>query len=587
MKMEYSQYLSEANKLKRAVLSGSRKTIKTALLRSFTIDQLEPIFKVQAFQNQFFIDLFLGGFNQFAREILDPASELYAFSPEVVILAVRLEEIYPALSDDYQSLFSKGAEVLRQVIAQMEEMITILKKRLNCIVLAHNFLAPSDNGCGLLDTQHPYGAVNLIRRINLALVESANKFSGVYLIDIENLAGKIGKKNIEDRKMWYLAGNPYKISFYELLAREYIKYLSAIYGFSKKCLVVDLDNTLWGGLAGEDGIAGIVLNDAYPGRCYKDFQRELLKLNKRGILLAVNSKNNFADALEIINRHPDMALREENFVCLKINWENKARNLRDIAAELNIGLDSMVFIDDSLAECELIRQKLPEVTVVHLPENPLRYVNLLKELNLFETLTITAESVRKTEMYKAELRRKQTEVKAESLDEYYRSLAMTVTIREVNEFLVPRMAELTQKTNQFNLTTKRYTQEEIKRLMRDPAYLLYAMQVADKFGDYGTVGLCIIEQINGGEWFIDTFLLSCRVMNRTVENAFMAFIFEKARANKVRRLVGVYLPTKKNAPVEHFFEQSGFLKETDRYIFNVNQGVLKYPEYINKSELKN
>jgi FkbH-like protein len=578
--MKYSDVLREANQIRRTGASRDVKKIKVAMLSSFTLDFIRPFFEVAADRAQFFPDFFWGGYNQYAQEIIAADSKLYEFAPDLLVLAVRLEEVYPALVNDYLRVLPDSSKALEQIVTLMERLIKLLRTRLACSVLIHNFLTPVHNCCGLSDFQHPDGAANLVRRLNLALVEMVNRYSGVYVVDFENLAGRLGKRQIMDSKMWYLAKNPYKTVLYQSLATEYLKYLKSIYGLQKKCIVLDLDNTLWGGLAGEDGIFGIQLGDGYPGNCYQDFQRELLKLNQRGVLLAVNSKNNGDEALEIITRHPGMVLKEANFACLKINWDNKAGNLAAIAAELNIGLDSMVFIDDSQAECELVRQKLPEVTTLQLPDTPFTYVDLLNDLGLFETIAITAESLRKTEMYQAQVERQRLADSVGSLTEYYRSLEMVVVIQAANEILLPRVAELTQKTNQFNLTTRRYTREDLGRMIGGGAYLLYTLRVTDKFGDNGVVGVCIIHKISREEWYIDTFLLSCRVLNRTIENALMAFIYERAKANHVRRLIGEYFPTPKNRPVEHFYEQIGFIKQDGRYLFEVDRGAIRCPEYF-------
>jgi FkbH-like protein len=578
--MKYSDVLREANQIRRTGASRDVKKIKVAMLSSFTLNCIRPFFEVEADRARFFLDFFWGGYNQYAQEIIATDSKLYEFAPDLLILAVRLEEVYPALVNDYLRVLPCANQALEQIVTEVERLLKLLRTRLVCSVLIHNFLAPIHNCCGLFDFQHPDGAANLVRKLNIALVEMVNRYSGVYVVDFENLAGRLGKRQIMDPKMWYLAKNPYKTVLYQNLATEYLKYLKSIYGVQKKCIVLDLDNTLWGGLAGEDGINGIQLGDDYPGKCYQDFQRELLKLNQRGVLLAVNSKNNLDEALEIITRHPGMVLKEAKFACLKINWENKADNLVAIAAELNIGLDSMVFIDDSQAECELVRQKLPEVTTIQLPDTPFDYRDLLSDLNLFETVAITAESLRKTSMYKTQLQRKHLEASIGSLTEYYHSLKMVVTIREVNELLLPRVVELTQKTNQFNLTTRRYTQKDLEPMTKSADYLLYALQVTDKFGDNGVVGFCIIKKLEPEAWYLDTFLLSCRVLNRTIENAFMAFIYERAKASRVKKLIGEYIPTPKNRPVAHFYEQLGFLKQGGRYVFEVDHGVIRCPEYF-------
>lgn len=579
-KMKYFDYLNEANQIAGLIPKDEYQKLKVAILCSFTIESIEPILRVEAFKEKMNIETYICGYSQYAQDILDETSGLYMFNPDVVILAIRLEEIAPFILNDYIGMMSKTDEVRSQIEIEMESLIRSVKTRCECSILLHNFMIPTYTCCSLFDFQHINGEVNFIRKLNLMLVKLVSKHPEVYVVDIENLAGMMGKQNVVDKKMWYIARNPFNTSFYQLLAREYIRYFKGIFGLKKKCIVLDLDNTLWGGTAGENGMNGIQLSDSFPGRCFKDFQMELIKLNKRGILLAINSKNNYEDAMEIIRNHPDMLLGEANFSCIRINWNNKASNMVEIADELNIGLESLVFIDDNEAECELIRQKLPEVATIVLPNNPLELVGVLAPLSFFDMVRITVEDIQKTAMYKAQLQRNQSKKYLGDLNAYYKSLEMVVTIREVNELLIPRVSELTQKTNQFNLTTRRYTPKDIQTMMQCQDFLLYAMKVVDRFGDNGNVGVCIIQKRSEKEWFIDTFLLSCRVMNRMLENALMAFAYDLAKANHVDKLIGEYFPTKKNKPGERFYEKLGFNKEADKFVLDIHKTCLIWPEYI-------
>lgn len=580
--ISYSNYINLYHQIKDSSLIeiGNLKKQNIAILRSFTCEQIEAILKVECFNEGFYANIFIGGYNQYAQEILDTTSELYKFQPDLIILAIRLEELYPELFSNFLSIKHDIRSIENYIIETIENLIVNIKAKTNANIFIHNFVIPIVNYSSLYDFQNIDGQVNVIRRLNLMLPEMVNKYSGVYIVDVENLCSITGKQNLHDQKMWYVAKNPFKMAFYISLAKEYVKFLKAIYGFKKKCVVLDLDNTLWGGIVGEDGMEGIRLGDSYPGNCYKEFQKELLKLTYRGIVLAINSKNNYDDAIEVIREHPDMVLREKDFVSIKINWKDKATNLLEIANELNIGLDSMVFIDDNPAECELINQKLPDVTVINLPPNPIEYAQLINESNLFETIKITLEDLSKTNIYKAQIEREKLKNVIGNLEDYYKSLEMVAIIKPVNIFILPRIAQLTQKTNQFNLTTKRYTEKDIEAMSESGRFLIYSIEVADRFGDNGIVGTCILHKISPEDWYIDTFLLSCRVMNRTIENAFMAFIYEQAKKNNVKRLVGEYIPTKKNKPVEYFYTTLGFKKIQEKYMLEIQKQTLDYPGYI-------
>jgi FkbH-like protein len=575
--MKFCDYIAKENKLKP---SKNCKQLKLAILSSFTMLDLKPIMRVEAFERNFYTEIYSSGYNQYTQDILDKKSGLYQFKPDIVILALRLEEFYPEVIHNYLENMGSIEAIGKTIVDKIENLIAYIKKEMPCNVFIHNFASPMDHPGSLFDFQHQDGQINRIRQINLMVIERMRQYSGVYIIDVENIMSQLGKKNIENKKMWYVAKNPYNTSFYHSLSIEYIKYLKALYGKKKKCIVLDLDNTLWGGVIGEERLDGIQLGEDYPGVCYKEFQRGLLQLNKRGILLAINSKNNRADAMEVINGHPDMVLREKNFSCMKINWQDKATNLIEIAEELNIGLDSLVFIDDNPVECDLIKQELPQVITIQLPSKPLAVATLLRGLDLFETIQITKEDLDKVYIYQAQGARERLKKQLVNLEEYYESLQMIVKPIEVNGFLIPRAAQLTQKTNQFNLTTIRYTEEDIKGMIDRLDYYLYCIRVIDRFGDNGVVGLCIIKETESYKWEINTFLLSCRVMSRQVEHAFMAYIYNRAKEKGIKQLVGRYIPTKKNKPVEKFYDKMGFERENDAYILEVDKKSLVCPTYI-------
>jgi FkbH-like protein len=279
---------------------------------------------------------------------------------------------------------------------------------------------------------------------------------------------------------------------------------------------LDLDNTLWGGIAGEDGISGIVLDLSGPGRSFYDFQRELLHLYEKGIILAINSKNNPEDAMEIIENHPHMLLRKNFFAGMKINWQDKSENMIEIAKELNIGLDSLVFFDDNPLERELVGGMLPQVKIIHVPKDTGRYAESLKKVVDFEVLHLTADDLKRNEMYLANKKRSEEEKSFSSKEDFLAGLKSKLILKEADEFTIPRIAQLISKTNQFNMTTKRHTQEDIKSMSYSKDYMVFCASVTDKFGDNGIVGVCIVK-LSGEEAYIDTFLLSCRVLSRNIE----------------------------------------------------------------------
>ncbi|MGH9896004.1 MAG: HAD-IIIC family phosphatase, partial [bacterium] len=345
--------------------------------------------------------------------------------------------------------------------------------------------------------------------------------------------------------MWASARMPLAGSAVRRLAEEYVKYLSAFLGSSKKVLVVDLDNTLWGGILGEDGFDGIQLGSEYSGSAYVEVQRAILTLQARGVVLAINSKNNPSDAWEVIEKHPGMILRPDHFAGARINWNDKAGNLEELAEELNVGLEAFVYIDDSAAECERIRQSHPEVFTLHLASEPEKRAEKIRRLGVFDTLSFGTEDRNRTRMYRADTERKQWKSRAPSLEEYYASLAMELTIRPLEQAAVARAAQLTQRTNQFNLTTRRYTESEIAALTASDHSEVYTAHLTDRFGEDGIVGLAVVKRQEDA-LRMDTFLMSCRVLGRGVETAFLTFVLRRAEQLGMREVMGEYRPTKKN-----------------------------------------
>jgi len=342
-----------------------------------------------------------------------------------------------------------------------------------------------------------------------------------------------------------------------------MKYIKPLFGLTKKCLILDLDNTLWGGILGEDGIEKISLDDKPPGNAFLEFQKVILQLYHRGIILAINSKNNFVDVKEIFEKHPKMILKENNFADAQINWEDKASNMMEISKNLNIGMDSFVFWDDDPVNRELIKSQCPEITVIEVPKDPAQYSNTLRELDEFNSYNITLEDSQRGKIYAEQNLRKKDEKKFSNLDEFLSSLKMHVTINNPDKFSIPRISQLTMKTNQFNLTTKRYSPEEIEKMFSNSKYSIKTFSVQDKFGDNGLTGLYIINKEDAKEWKIDTFLMSCRVMGRNIEKVMMSNLIDDAINEKVEKILGEYVSTKKNSVTKEMYQRLGFTRLND------------------------
>lgn len=330
----------------------------------------------------------------------------------------------------------------------------------------------------------------------------------------------------------------------------------------KKCLVLDLDNTLWGGVLGEDGVDGILLGGDYPGKAYSYWQQALLQLSRTGVILALCSKNNEADVQEAWDKNPFMVLKREHFSAVRINWNDKATNITELADELNIGLDSMVFLDDNPSERELVKQLLPQVEVPDFPEKPYQLMPFFKQLveKYFRIYTVTSEDLAKTEQYQANALRRAEQSRFADLDEYLYSLDIQIDVLHADEHNLPRIAQMTQKTNQFNLTTRRYTQAKVQQRL-DAGWLVYCMRVSDRFGDSGITGTIFLEPVGENGVNIDTLLLSCRILGKGIEDAFVKTVLNLLRLDGYRELTADYLPTAKNGQTADFYDRMGMTCE--------------------------
>ena len=408
-------------------------------------------------------------------------------------------------------------------------------------------------------TDDDYAVRSAIEQYNASLFEAEKMHSNLKVIDYSEFTRNYPVADLFDWKFYFISQmgiNPKLTKDFQVW---WNRKLESIALMRKKCIVLDLDNTMWGGVLGEDGISGIKIGGDYPGKAFAFFQKSLLQLSKAGVILAVCSKNNEADVLEAWEKNPFMVLKKEHFAAYRINWTDKATNIKELAEELNIGLDSFVFVDDNPTERELIKQMLPMVSVPEFPAQPYNLPMFFKQLvnDYFKVYSITDEDEKKTEQYKANAARAQAQHSFTDFGAFLESLDIQITIEAANEFNIPRIAQMTQKTNQFNLTTKRYTDADVKGFLAD-GWKIWCISVADRFGDNGITG-CII--VNGNE--IDTFLLSCRILGKGIEKAFVKQILLKFRNQGLTEVHATYIPTAKNAQVKDFYEKCGFTCTTE------------------------
>jgi FkbH-like protein len=403
------------------------------------------------------------------------------------------------------------------------------------------------------------GPIALINAMNRALHE--NLPSGAFFLDLGLLSGTVGRSSFYDMRRYHWTKQPFGERGLRLLAEHIWAGVRAMTVGPKKVLVLDLDNTLWGGVVGETGPLAVALGDSPDGEAFRSFQRHLKGLAKRGVVLAIASKNNLADALEVFEKNSDMLLRLDDFGAYEINWEPKGTTIARLAQTLNLGLDSFVFFDDNPAEREQVRQALPEVEIVEVPDDPAEYTRALQEGLYFETVGLTEEDHQRTGQYVTERKRRQLESSAASLDDYLSSLEMCGHIRPIDDADLARVVQLLSKTNQFNLTTRRHSRDALLDLLALSGSIGLTLRLADRFGDHGLVAVVIV--VPAGETAtvearIDTWLMSCRVIGRTAEQFFFTAMLERCRTLGYRRLIGEYIPTKKNGLVADFYQQLGF-----------------------------
>ena len=542
------------DKMRKAGVRKPRVRMRLAILRSFTVEPVVPMLKAAAILNGLDLDFWVGGFNSYAQEMLDPDSDLYKFEPDVVLLALQTRDLVPELWDRPGEL---DTAIVERVVQGFHDWIGAFRSHSAGHVVVHNLELPAVPSAGILDAQSTRGQTQLIRRINGHLVELANEMSGVHVLDYDGLTARYGKHDWHDERKWLTVRMPISSDCLMPLAREYVKFLLPLAGRTAKVLVVDLDNTLWGGVVAEDGVEALQVGTEYPSAAYLDLQRAVLSVRSRGVLLAIASKNDESDALAALDGHPEMLLRSTDFASRRINWNDKAQSLREIAAELNLSVDALAFLDDSAVEREQIRLELPEVTVIDVPDDRMQWAPALRSCPQLERLSLSDEDRQRSRMYVEQGQRTDLQRRAGSLEDFLRSLEMVIDMREMSPEALPRVAQLTQKTNQFNLTTRRYSEQQLAELAGDPCARIYQVRVRDRFGDNGIVGVAITRASNGA-WEIDTFLLSCRVIGRTVEKAMLAQIADDALAAGATRLRGWYLVTKKNQPASGFYADSGF-----------------------------
>ena len=503
----------------------------------------------------FDLEIFEADYDQIDRQVLYTASELYQSQPEYVILfqsAQKLKKKFYGTDIARRHLFAQEeARGLGGLLAELSKNIQGVK------IILTNFMELNDSVFGQYANKTNISLLYQIRHLNCELMALAVNTKNLFICDIAALTAAFGLAATVDNRNYVYAAMAFGLDFLPNMAKSLVDIVQAASGAFKKCLILDLDNTLWGGVIGDDGVENIQIGDLEQGKAFTELQYWVRELERRGVLLAICSKNDESVAKIPFEKHPDMVLKLDHIAIFVANWESKVDNIKKIKSFLNIGYDAIVFIDDNPYERGAVKHHLPDVTVPDLPEDPADYLSFICGLNLFETTAYTQDDRERTAYFQQELKRENAQSSFTDEKGFLKSLGMTCEIHPFTAFNLPRAAQLIQRSNQFNLRTIRYTEEDLQRLSNSESHLNWTFSIHDQFGNYGLVSL-VISCLEGDELFIDTWIMSCRVLKRGVENLALNEIVDKARSLGVRRIRGEYIPTSKNELIKDHYRDLGF-----------------------------
>ncbi len=553
------------------------RPFRLAIVHTYTSDLLDPWFAFEAALQGLALETYHAPYGVTFQEA-QSGSGLMRHAPDMTLLMLRREDLHPDLALPLAGLNPSRQDELRtEVLQALLNLLSQFREHaVGQIVLT---LLPSHTGPGLgiYDAQSERSEAiwwaKLKAEIGTAFRESLH--SSLFL-DLDEVLAQLGRGNFFDHRFWYSSRFPFTADASREFSRRVIGLGAGLKHPRAKVIVLDADNTLWGGVIGEDGMAGIALGPDYPGNAFVDFQRRLLDFQQRGFILALCSKNNPADLDEVLREHPHQVLRDRHFAARRVNWEPKPDNLAALAKELNLGLDSFIFVDDSSHECAAVRQALPQVEVIQTPARSVEIPFCLDQIARLEILSLTEEDLAKTDLYAQERRRRELLENSENTgggnENYLRSLGMKMKVSLDREAHLARLSQLTQKTNQFNLTTRRYGEHQMQEFIRGEGWLVADFSLADIFGDSGVVGLAIFALHDGCRAELDTFLMSCRVIGRQAEGAFLHTLLRILADRGIKEVIADFLPTAKNVLAKDFLTEQGFRATEDgRFVLDLEQ----------------
>jgi len=528
---------------------------RLGVLSNSTTDFIVPALIATAARHGVALECIGSDYGQVVQEALSPDSAVNRQKPDAVLIAVDYRG-YPlncAIGDA-----EAARATLEAALGQLQMIRSGIRTNGNAICIVQNLAPPVECLFGSLDKVVPGSLRGVIEELNRSIAESIRGTPDV-LLDVAGLAATVGLAEWHSPEQWNMAKLPFSSTYLPLYADHVARTIAALRGKSRRCLIMDLDNTLWGGVIGDDGLEGIQLaqGDA-AGEAYLSVQRYALALRERGVVLAVSSKNNDEVARSPFRKHPEMLLREEHIAVLQANWNDKATNIKAIAEELALGLDAMVFLDDNPVERGIVREFLPQVAVPELPADPALFVRTLSAAGYFEAVAFSNEDMRRAEVYQDNARRVALEKQFGDVDAYLASLQMVITFQPFDETGRARISQLINKSNQYNLTTRRYSEAEVAAAEHNPNCFTLQVRLADSFGDNGMISVVICRLTGQGVWEFDTWLMSCRVLGRRVENMVLQEVLSHCKRAGIRKLIGKYFPTERNHLSEVHYQKLGF-----------------------------
>ena len=555
----FNSMLSSINQVEKSNLIFEH-TIKIHFLRNFTIEPIENFLKFHFYQSRINPVITYSDYNAILQEILDPTSPLLTQKPDIIILSLF----------EYSNELFSSTKRLDEMKENIEKIYNQLAQKTDALILVNTNISPSYSSLISISTEIQttslfHASLNYFIRNFVA--QNNSRF---ILMDWERYLQLLGENECMDYRYWYMNKAPFKKDFLNCYAKDVARIAKVIKGKSKKCLILDCDNTLWGGIIGEDGLQDIKLDDyEYPGKIFHDFQQSVLSLYNQGVIVVLCSKNNEEDVWQVFDNHPACVLKREHIVAHRINWNDKATNITEIANELNLGLDSVVFVDDSPLECNLVKKLLPSVTVLQVPQNLYSFPQLLFKEELFDILSMNDEDKKRPLMYQQEAGRRESAKQFENIEDYLRDLELTLHIYPVKPSEISRIAQLTQKTNQFNLSVKRYTESEIKYFCESDTSKVFSLVAKDRYGDYGLTGALIASRYNDSVR-IDSFLLSCRILSRRIEYAFLFNCLQLLHDEwALTHCFADFFPTNKNSQIKDFLFNTGFNFKEEKEMLHI------------------